>query len=162
MAREESDREDLLREAVGLVRRVELRIAGEPEPVTAGYRRNGALSLYFGADPVWQFNTAGELRRGYTAGKLLKAEAGRLVVITRERTADVTQLLSRELTEEEARAVLLAVAQRIDHLRSALEVGRYDIVGQVPAGLDIVRELLSTIQMLPATPMIAASPRVGD
>lgn len=162
MARQESDREDMLREAVGLVRRVEFRVAGESEPVTAGFRRNGALSLYFGADPVWQFNTAGELRRGYVAGKLLKADGGGLVEMTRERMADVTQLLSRELAEEETRAVLSAAAQCIDPLREALAAGRYEIVGQVPAGEDIVGELLAALQMLPAMPVVAASPRVGD
>jgi predicted nuclease with TOPRIM domain len=162
MARQESDREDLLREAVGLVRRVELRIGGEVETVTAGFRRNGALSVYFGADPVWQFNTAGEVRRGYVAGKLLKADGGRLVEMIRERTDDVTQLVSRELSEDESQTVLSAAAQRIDHLRAALGEGRYDIVGQVPEGGNIVGELYATLKTLPKALVVAASPRVGD
>lgn len=162
MARQESDREDLLREAVGLVRRVELRVDGEPEPVTAGYRRNGALSLYFGADPVWQFNTAGELRRGYVAGKLLKADGGRLIEMTRERTADATQLVSRGLTESESQTVLSTAAQRIASLRDALAERRYDNVGQVPEGGDVVGELLTTLKTFPQALVVAASPRVGD
>lgn len=162
MARQESDREDLLREAVALVRRVELRVVDEPEPVTAGYRRNGALSLFFGADPVWQFNTAGELRRGYVAGKLLKAEAGRLVELTRVRTAAATELVPRVLDAAESQALLRAAAERIAKLRAALTAGRYEIVGQVPPDADVVGELSRSSSSFGDIVPVARSPRVGD
>src|SRR5204863_2544475 len=78
MAREESSREDLLREATALVERIELIPNGSTSDgrIVAGFRRNGALSVFFGEDPVYQFNAAGELRRAYTDGKLLKADRG--------------------------------------------------------------------------------------
>src|SRR5262245_38318908 len=72
MARQESDREDLLREATALVERAELKVAGEPEPVTVGFRRDGSLSVFFGSVAVYQFNTAGELRRAFADGLLYK------------------------------------------------------------------------------------------
>ncbi|MBA4016712.1 MAG: hypothetical protein C0483_05945 [Pirellula sp.] len=161
MAREESDREDLLREAVALVERVELRVAGETETVTAGYRRNGALSLFFGPDPVWQFNAAGELRRGYLAGKLLKAEGRRLVEMTRERTVESTQLVSRPLAAEVQQAVLQEASRRIGELHAALDAGQYDVVGQVPAEEDVTARVLASLATLSAGLAVAASPRVG-
>jgi hypothetical protein len=48
MARQESAREDLMREAVALVRRIELHVNGEPAPVVIGCRRDGAVSILRG------------------------------------------------------------------------------------------------------------------
>ena len=42
MARRESDREDLLREATALVERAELTIEGFDEPIVVGFRRDGS------------------------------------------------------------------------------------------------------------------------
>lgn len=162
MAREESDREDLLREAVALVERVELRVADGPENVTAGYRDNGSLSLFFGPDPVWQFNAAGELRRGYLAGKLLKADGGRLVEMTRERTAESTRLLSRPLTTDEQNAVLRDALRRIGELHAALVAGTWELVGQVPKERDVAARLLRSLATLQSGFAVAASPRVGS
>lgn len=161
MAREESDREDLLREAVALVERVELRVADEPEHFTAGYRANGALSLFFGPDPVWQFNAAGELRRGYLAGKLLKADGGRLVEMARERTAEETRLLSRPLALDEQQSVLREAERRIGKLHAALAAGEYEVVGQVPAECDVTARLLASLATLQSGFTVAQSPRVG-
>ena len=162
MAREESDREDLLREAVALVERVELRVAGEPETVTAGYRKNGALSLFFGPDPVWQFNAEGELRRGYLAGKLLKAQGRGLVEMTRERTAESTQLLSRPLTADEQQAIIKEASRRIAELHAALADGEFEVVGQVPAEGDVTARVTQSLSTLRTGFAVAASPRVGS
>src|ERR1700704_5517811 len=104
MAREESSREELLREATALVERVELipNVAISDGHIVAGFRRNGALSVFFGEDPVYQFNAAGELRRAYTNGKLLKADRGRLAALQRVRTQNEVQLVRHELDETDA------------------------------------------------------------
>ena len=78
MSRTEQDREDLLREATALIERVELRVSGWSESVVAGFRRGGQASFFFGADLVYQFNAALQLRRGFHNGQLIKAEDGRL------------------------------------------------------------------------------------
>ncbi len=104
MARDEEDREDLLREATALVERVELQIYGLLESVVAGFRRDSAASFFFGQDVVYQFNTACELRRGFFEGKLLKAERGRLIQLTRQRTAESVNLVRHELTPLEERS----------------------------------------------------------
>src|SRR5262245_10991650 len=100
MAREESDREDLLREATALVERIELivDIGNAGQHVVAGFRTNGAASIFFGADPVYQFNAAGELRRAYCDGVLIKGSRGRLVSLSRKRLANESLLLSCEFT----------------------------------------------------------------
>jgi hypothetical protein len=162
MAREESDREDLLREATALVERVELRTADEPESITAGFRRDGALSLFFGADPVFQFNTAGELRRAFRGGKLVKAERGKLVELTRLRTADETQLWRTELDAAATAALAGAMCERIGRLAEALAGGRLEIVGQVPAGADVIGRLRAELLKHTTRDVrIALSPRVG-
>src|SRR5688572_5223634 len=97
MARESQDREDLLAEATALVERVELAIPGEREPVVAGFRRDGCLSLFFGADPVYQFNTSNMLRRAYVGGKLYKAEKGHLIALDRRRESGGVYLVRQPL-----------------------------------------------------------------
>src|SRR5215212_742956 len=108
MARDESSREDLLREATALVERIELRPRATDfstaasklidQPIVAGFRRDGALSIFFGEDRVYQFNPAGELRRAYCNGKLLKATRGRLASLDRARTQHEVQLARHELS----------------------------------------------------------------
>src|SRR5262245_11539562 len=103
MGREESDREDLLREATALVERIELApdFGHAGEHIVVGFRANGAASFFFGADSVFQFNAAGELRRAYCGGQLIKASRGQLVSLARQRLENETQLLSRKLTDDE-------------------------------------------------------------
>ena len=47
MARQESNREDLLREATALVERVELHVPAFEEPIVVGFRRDGCASFLF-------------------------------------------------------------------------------------------------------------------
>jgi hypothetical protein len=140
MAREESDREDLLREATALVERIELAPVGESadEHVVAGFRAGGAASFFFGADPVYQFNAAGELRRAYCNGLLVKAARGRLVSLSRQRLETKVQLLSRELSDVEQAEFVTKMCDRLRRLAAALETNQWTIVGQVPANGDVL------------------------
>lgn len=158
MARQESDREDLLREATALVQRAEFQLQNEPEPVVAGFRRDGSFSLFFGSEQVVQFNSASQLRRGYFDGKLLKADKGRLVWMTRERTAEAVVLLSRELSPAEVSDTLQRATDLIERLSLALQQGTLTLVGQVPADEDIVPRILAWQAALPHPLPIAAAP----
>jgi hypothetical protein len=166
MARQENDREDLLAEASALVERVELAVAGVDQPLIAGFRRDGSASTYFGADPAYHFNSQGELRRGYVEGLLYKAERvdtakqGRLVSLRRRRSAGEVQLVRHDLTADESSHFLDALAGRLATLREALEQGRYQIVGQVPADANVIDRLRNWLDWLPRPIAIAASPRV--
>ena len=63
MARHETDREDLMREATALERRCELQVPGMSQTVIAGLRADSRLSIYFGAHSVYHFDDALRLRR---------------------------------------------------------------------------------------------------
>jgi hypothetical protein len=166
MARQESDREDVMREATALVERVELCAAEGacdaahlPLHVIAGFRSSGALSLFFGSDPVYQFNAAGELRRAYCDGVLYKAARRRLASLRRERLPDAVQLMRHDLTDEQQLSFIARMQLRLSTLARDLTRGRYRVVRQVPrevAVLSRVRRWLAEHDGLP----IAASPRV--
>jgi hypothetical protein len=161
MARHESDREDLLREATALVERTELRVAGEQEPVTAGFRRDGSCSLFFGADPVYQFNASGELRRAFVAGLLYKAEHGRLVSLRRERTKDQVLLRRSELDPAAIADFLAAMQARLRRLRHSLEQGTFEVLGEVSATPNVPGRICLWLSWLSATVPIASRPNVG-
>jgi hypothetical protein len=131
MSRRESDREDLLREATALVERVELKLSGKEDSVVAGFRRDGAASFFFGADPVYQFNATGELRRAFVGGLLYKTDGGKLVEMRRERTAKAVELRSRQLDAAETATFLTQAEAALDRLKSALAATQFEVVGQV-------------------------------
>lgn len=160
MARLESDREDLLREATALVERVELVVAGYDEPVMCGFRRDGSVSLFFGGDPVYQFNTAAQLRRAFVAGRIYKAEQGRLVALSRERGATQVSLIRDELSEQESTALLVTMHGHLNRLREALNVGSFVVRGEVPPGGDVAGRIGGWFEALPNTIAIAARPHV--
>jgi hypothetical protein len=160
MARDESAREDLMREATALSRRIELEVEGEPAPVIIGFRRDGAASVFFGDNPVIQFNARGELRRGFVAGRLIKAERCRLVGLTRVRTQGETQLLRHELDGTETAEFLRAMQTRLVALRDEIEGGRCRVLRQVPDGGEVLRDIREWLSALETPLGIAATPRV--
>ncbi len=161
MARDESDREDLLAEATALVERVELRLRDFADSLVAGFRKDGGLSLFFGADPVFQFNSAHELRRAFVAGEMYKARSGRLVVMRRERTDERVSLLSRELLASEQSAFLAVLDRRLDELDAAMARESYQVVGQVPADGQVVVRLAELLAGRTRPVRVANSPRAG-
>jgi hypothetical protein len=160
MARRESEREDLLREATALVERAELRIEGHDEPIVVGFRRDGSASFFFGADPVYQFNTASELRRAYVDGLLYKAERGRLVALRRERSATEVALVRSELNDENTMALMSALRHRLTLLHSALLAGSYEIAGQVPTDSDVPARIARWLVALSNEISVASAPNV--
>jgi hypothetical protein len=161
MARRAHDREDLLREATALVARAELQVAGSAESVVAGFRRDGSFSVFFGVDPVYQFNSARELRRAFAAGLLYKAEQGRLVGLHRERTPTETTLLRRPLAAEEQQAFLAEARKRLEAFSSALRQQRFTVTGQVPSETDVIGRLRQWLADLPAELDVAEKPHSG-
>lgn len=157
MARQESDREDLLREATALVARAELALAGVAEPVIAGFRRDGAASFYLGPDPVVQFDVARKVRRGFFRGLLVKAERGELVTLTRHRTDTETQLLRQEWTKPESAFYLAEMLRRLLELRQHLNAGTFRVVGAVPSEQEVVPRLREWLDGLPAELAVASS-----
>jgi len=160
MARHEEEREDLLAEAVALVRRVELICPTIDETVVFGFRANGAACMYVGSEPVFQFNTRHELRRLFADGAMLKAHDGRLVRLRRERTADETLLLARELTDKEMVELVGEAVRYCDLLQESLNAGSCRVGRQVPTDGDLRLAIVEWLQQLPRPPVIADRPNV--
>ena len=147
MAREEHDREDLLREATGLSERIELELVDYPQPVVVGFRDSGSTSIYFGADPVFQFNSQDQLRRAHVEGLLYKAERKSLVALRRVRTTQATSLVRSELDADETALFMSAMTRQLSQLLENLLAEKYRVVGQVPEDRPIVDRV---IERLPA------------
>lgn len=162
MAREIHEREDLLRDATALSPRIQLRLQrdGVPIEVFAGFRKEGAVSIYFGDDPVYHFNAQRELRRAFVDDRLFKAEKGRLVAWTPDRNAERTEMHRHDLTAEEEQQFLRAMQSSLIWLRKELASQSADIVGQVPEDGDALLCLRDWLGELGET-KIAKSPRVG-
>ncbi len=131
MARQESDREDLIREAAALSPRIEWGIVGEPGVVFAGLKRNGALSLYFDQDPVYQFDVEGRLRRAYVDGFLYRSDGDRLAELHRERSETETVLVRQDIVGRELDAFLSTMQDRLRSLIQKLQGGQATVLRSV-------------------------------
>ncbi len=76
-------RDDLMAEATALRERIEYSVAGQAEPVVAGFRTSGQWSLYFGSDPVYHFSANGALRRAFLGNDLYRSQGQTLARLTR-------------------------------------------------------------------------------
>jgi len=161
MARQEHDREDLLREATALVERVELQIPREPEPIVVGFRHDGAFSVYFGGDPVYQFNSAGQLRRAFIDGMMYKAEQGQLIALHRRRDLTGIALIRDSLTVDQQTGILARAHEQLQELRAALTRKTFAIAGQVPPDTDVVGRAETWLAGLSSAIVVADRPNVG-
>ncbi len=164
MARESQDREDLLRDATAFATRVQLQVSwgGLSSVVFAGFRAVGAVSFYFDQDPVYHFNTTGQLRRAFVDGYLIKAEAGRLVRLHRQHSASETAMIRYEMTVEEQETFCREVRHQLQELLRAMTEGKYEMEGQVAAdenedAVDLLRAYLEQLGEI----LVADSPRVA-
>jgi hypothetical protein len=160
MARDAHDRDDLMREATALVRRVELQLPGHSQTCIVGFRRSGEASIFVGADLVFQFNGAGELRRGFWNGRLVKAESGRLIHLERRPAETEIQLVRHTLTDAETIEFFGLANETLSLLRRVLHSGELVILKQVPADLDIASDLADWLDSLPQLIAIASAPNV--
>jgi hypothetical protein len=167
MAREEHDREELLRDATAYVDRAEFQVAGHASPVFVGFRRDGAASFYLSPDRVYHFNSSGELRRAFVDGLLYKAVAGELVSLERHRDPTETSLVARELSHDETSLLLDAMQRELLQLRERMSSAAVTVCGQVTSAeteargetaSSLVKDWLS---QMPARFAVARSPRVG-
>ena len=155
MSEREPAREDLIRTATALTERVELQVEGLAQLLVMGFRRSSG-SIYVGEDPVYHFNETGELRRAYWQGKLVKAEAGKLVVLRRQRGPGHANLLRHEWKAAEMTSFLEQLRQCLDRLRSALEQQQYRVNRQVPEDQDVVAQCRQWLRDLPNPIRVAA------
>ena len=164
MAREEQPREDLLAEARNLVERVSLRLStpqftADESELVAGFRRDGSLAIFFGQQRVYQFTSAGELRRAYIDGLLYKAAAGKLVSMRRARTPDAVHLVRVPLADAAAIAFLERMHEYLQQLAGVLQRHEYTLIGQVPTAGNVIDRVQSWLGTHAGRITIATSPR---
>jgi hypothetical protein len=160
MARREADREDLMREAAALVRRVEWEVPAEPAPVVAGLRRDGSLSVYFGADPVFHFDANAGLRRAFVAGSLWRTQGDTLARLTRVRTSDRTELARHDLTGDELAAFRAEMLGRLEHLSQCLERRQSQVVRQIPSDAEVTTDIAAALRRA-LTSEVWLAPRIA-
>jgi hypothetical protein len=132
MAREESDREDLMREAVALNRRMEIGVVGFVDPIVLGFRDStGWFSIYFGQDPVYTWDAAGQLRRAYEGGCLFRTQGTTLARLERVRSENAVELIRHDLDAGECESFLQRLRARLAELRDVLTAYRYTLQGCV-------------------------------
>lgn len=132
MSRQECDREDLMAEAKGFVRRVELLLSGETGPVVAGFRRDGRFSIYFGSDPVYHFDDAGRLQRAFREDSLFRTQGKTLAELRRTRDRDGVALARTDMTDLELARFRDALRNDLLRLQGAIASGECEIRRCVP------------------------------
>jgi hypothetical protein len=103
-------------------------------------------------------DSAGELRRAYEGGRLIKAERGRLIALTRHRTSSAVQMLRQELSAEEQLAFCETCQRHLNTLAAHLVAGELQIVRQVPASAAFPDCLAAWLRRIGAPLRIAAAP----
>ena len=160
MARTETDREDLMQEATALVRRVEFVVPGDSQPIVAGIRAGGELSIYFGAEAVFHFDAHGGLRRAFADGLLYRTQGATLARLRRERTPSATTLVRHDLTVDELDAFVADLRQRLQAVRTAFTEGQMRVVRQVPEDDELMGLLIPRIdEILSSGPSLAPAIR---
>ena len=156
MSREESDREDLIREAVAMPERAEFIVPGLDDRVTIGFRPTGAMSIFIGQDQVFQFDPEGRLRRAFVSTFLYRSQHTTLARLQRVRTNDVTQLLRTDLNADELTAFRTAMVERLSCIADAIRNDIVQWVRSVPPGLNLRSRLAAAISdVLAAEPWLS-------
>ena len=142
--RVEADREDLLAEAVNLRERIELRVPGSEDAVTIGCNDLGHWSFYFGAEPMYRFDTEGRLRRAVRDGKFYRTQGATLAELERVRLENETQLQRRDLSKGEVETFLSEVRSHLQQLHREYSAGQCETLRQVGENADFTTRLTAS------------------
>jgi hypothetical protein len=148
MARQEADREDLFGEAAALVERAEFNIHGLAEPVTAGCRKAGGWSIYFGGDPCYHFDEQGRLRRAYAGGRLYRTQGRTLAELERVRSLDRSELRRHDLTPQELARFLEAARRRLAGLSAAIRQHAIQVTRLFPNDATVTDKLEQALKQI--------------
>ena len=162
MSRIEADREDLMRDATALVRRIEFSVPDFVEPLTAGFRRHGGLSLYVGQNSVFHFDEDCRLRRAFRDGVLYRTQGETLAALTRDRRKTATILVRRDLTGPELNDFLNDMKAVIRKVRSAITENRVEVLRRIPQNdANILTEIHDVLFNVSAAKTVLAPPIPG-
>ena len=156
MALQESPREDLMKEAVSLVRRIEFLCPGHQASAVVGFNQLGWLFVYLGSERMYRFDEHGRLRRAFISGQMFRTEGQALAVLDRQRHptssgpgTQQTILHRRDLSPEELdefrRQTRSDLATGLEGLRTG-EITRTHPVSDDSIILDIAQGLQTAIE----------------
>ena len=146
MARNEQDREDLMKEATALVRRMEFSVNQQEETIFAGYKRNGSLSIYLHPDLVYHFDDQCRLRRAFIAPYLYRTEGDSLTRLERVRTETTSQLAAVKLRPENLSLFQKEMIDHLEKLKIAFTANQVNIHQQIPEDVNLIQELTESIE----------------
>lgn len=146
MARIETDREDLMREATGMRPRGEIRVPHSDTPVIAGFRSDDRCSVYFHPDRCYHFDADGRLRRAFVNGHLYRTQGQTLARLRRERTDTASTLLRHDLTADELTTFVDAMRQHVQQLIAQLRDGSAQILRVVPDDAEFPDQLTAALE----------------
>ena len=156
MAKQEQDREDLLRDGKQMSLRAEVLI--DDVVVVIGFRSQGQASFYFGADPVFQFNATLELRRVFHQGKRYAAIQGRLCELARNKQRDRVGFEPQDILADVEAVIMGLLDSSLARIRVALEahLEGWKIVGGQEA--DFRKRLAEWMTNIPVSIVLAETP----
>lgn len=161
MARNEADHEDLMRDAVSLVKRVECQSSASNSPCLVGLNEFSWLFVYLGADPMYRFDDHGRLRRAFVDGQLFRTEGATLAMLQRPKRSDEdlgfnrSILVRRDLSSAELDAFRVRMLRELNELNSGLVSGA--ILRQSPVDLpSLVDEIQSAVTKVINSPEFLA------
>ncbi len=153
MARHEADREDIMREAIALRRRIAIELPGVDEPIVCGVRNTGSWSFYLDPNRVYQFDEELHLRRAYVTGFLYRTQGTTLARMHRERSETETTLVRSDLATDELAAFMDEMQICLTQLLDQLQSSDMRVVETIPADADVLVELRDTLDRILDKPM---------
>ncbi|WP_417847512.1 hypothetical protein [Thalassoglobus sp.] len=128
MARTEADREDLYEEFRSATKKWELELTHEDSPIVLGIRKDNRLSLYFGPDPCFHYDSHNLLLRAYKDGALFRTQGHTLARLVRTRTSESTTLNRTNLAPADLTQFLSDMNSRITEFLNAITKRKYRIL----------------------------------
>lgn len=133
-------------EAVTLVPRISFLVLNSTKEIVAGRRADGRWSIFFGGDPVYQFDAQHRLRRAFVAGVLYRSQGTTLARLTRQESQHETVLLRHDLTGEELTQFFQNLRQNLQTVAEAVSQGTAQILICIPPDAAYLAELANSIQ----------------
>lgn len=130
--------------------------AAEVELV-AGFRADGALSVYLGPERVYHCDAEGRLRRAFLDGVLYRTQGGTLAALRRDRTTTETTLWRHDLPPHDLETFHRQMRLDLQHLHKQLTQTNWHPARLAPADdAVLVRDLSAGIvKCLTAEPWLA-------
>ncbi len=131
MAINRETRENLMRDATAYVRRLMIQEPQTGEAIFVGIRQRGGWSVYFGEDPVYQFNIEGELRRVHFEEQNYAANEGRLYLLLRSRSGGHVEI-ERIYSADTERRIVAVCHKRLNVLAELMHKSGEEIGERFP------------------------------